>query len=87
MTFFFSKIQTFIEETAESTNIKFDIGYFQVDNQSEPEPAMAVVVRPRDLYYENGEIQFRLENESQAEKEAREKADLATLTNETAKML
>jgi hypothetical protein len=48
---------------------------------------MAVVVRPRDLYYENGEIEFRLENESQAEKEAREKADLATLTNETAKML
>lgn len=33
---------------------------------------MAVIVRPRDLYFDNEKIEFKLERESEKEKEERE---------------
>ena len=48
---------------------------------------MAVLLRPRDLYYSrNGSVEFRLENESEKEREERERSGLSNLTSETAKM-
>ena len=68
MSFFISKIRAEMEEISEMYKLKFAIGYIQLDNQSEAEPAMAVIVRPRDLYYDKGKIDFKLERETEKEK-------------------
>ena len=47
---------------------------------------MPVLVRPRDLYYENGKYWFRLENDSKADAEERERSGLSVLDDETAKI-
>lgn len=86
MSFFISKIRADLEEIDESYKIKFAVGYIQLDNQSETEPAMAVIVRPRDLYYDKDKIEFKLERETEKERQEREEAGLDNLTSETAKM-
>jgi hypothetical protein len=57
-----------------------------MDNQSEAEPSMAVIIRPRDLYQTPNGIEFKLERESEKEAKEREENRLENLTNETAKM-
>jgi hypothetical protein len=47
---------------------------------------MAVIVRPRDLYYDKGKVEFKLERETEKERQEREEAGLDNLTSETAKM-
>lgn len=86
ITFFLSKISADVEETEEKTAIKFALSYMQMDNQSEAEPSMAVVIRPRDLYYTENGIEFKLERESEKEAKEREENRLENLTDETAKM-
>lgn len=86
ITFFVSNISADLEETDERTTVKFDVRYIQMDNQSEAEPSMAVLIRPRDLYYTKNGIEFKLERETEKEAKEREEARLENLTNETARM-
>lgn len=86
MTIFTSGVSAEVEDNEDASKLKFSIGYIQIDNQSEAEPAMAVVVRPRDLYYENGTIEVRLERETAKEREEREKSGLANLSDDTARI-
>ena len=58
ITFLASSISADLEETDERTTVKFDVRYIQMDNQSEAEPSMAVLIRPRDLYYTKSGIEF-----------------------------
>ena len=86
ITFFASSISADLEETDERTTVKFDVRYVQMDNQSEAEPSMAVLIRPRDLYYTKNGIEFKLERETEKEAKEREEARLENLTSETARM-
>lgn len=86
ITFFVSHVSADVEETDERTTVKFDLRYIQMDNQSEAEPSMAVLIRPRDLYYTRNGIEFKLERETEKEAKEREEARLENLTNETARM-
>ena len=86
MTIFTSGVLAEIEDNDDASKLKFSIGYIQIDNQSEAEPAMAVVIRPRDLYYESGKIEVRLERETAKEREEREKAGLANLEEDSARI-
>jgi len=86
ITLFVSGVSADVEETDERTTVKFDLRYTQMDNQSEAEPSMAVLIRPRDLYYTRNGIEFKLERETEKEAKEREEARLENLTNETARM-
>lgn len=83
---FISKILADITETTKLSAIKFSVGYLQIDNQWDEEAAYAVILKPRDLYYEDERIIFQLEHESDKERAEREQQGLSTLTEETAKM-
>jgi hypothetical protein len=58
MTIFISKLSTLIVETEQLKNIKFNIGYLQIDNQAESEPVYPVLLKPRDLFYNTNEDQI-----------------------------
>lgn len=51
MTLYIQDVAVNLEDTEFKSNIKFNIGYMQIDNQSELQPAMAVIIRPRDLFH------------------------------------
>ena len=87
MTIFISKLSTLIVETEQLKNIKFNIGYLQIDNQAESEPVYPVLLKPRDLFYNTNEDQivFGLK-ETEKEKREREAQGLTALTSDDAKM-
>ena len=53
LTVFISKIQTTLQDSEAQTQVKFDIGYLQIDNQSENEPTYSVLMKPRDLFFKD----------------------------------
>jgi hypothetical protein len=83
-TLFFSKVQVALLETEEELRVKFNIGYLQVDNQSEGTPTYAVMLKPRDMYYQDGLIKVSME-ETETEKQERELLGADGFTSENAK--
>ena len=53
MTIFVSNLHAHVQETELLKTIKFTIGYLQMDNQTESEPIYPVILKPRDLDYNN----------------------------------
>ena len=49
---FMSKLFTKVEQNEEITSTVFQIGYFQVDNQSEADPIYPVLLKPNILDYD-----------------------------------
>jgi len=88
MTIFVSKLHTHIAETEQVKNIRFSIGYLQIDNQTESEPVYPVLLKPRDLHYNSTDesIVLRLKEETEKERQEREAQGLAALTSDDAKM-
>jgi hypothetical protein len=85
LTVFISKIQTILQDSEAQTQVKFNIGYLQIDNQSENEPTYSVLMKPRDLFFKDGEIMVKLE-ETEKERQEREQYGLDGFTNENARM-
>ena len=85
LTIFISKIQAILEDTKQTMTTKFNVGYFQIDNQSENEPTYLVMMKPRDLVFKDDEIQVKLA-ETEKERQEREQLGLDGFTNENAKM-
>lgn len=85
LTVFISKIQAILEDTEQTVTTKFNIGYLQIDNQSENEPAYSVMMKPRDLCFTDGKIDVKL-TETEKERQEREQLGLDGFTNENAKM-
>lgn len=85
LTIFISKIQAILEDTEQTVTTKFNVGYLQIDNQSENEPTYLVMMKPRDLYFKDGEIQVKLA-ETEKERQEREQLGLDGFTNENAKI-
>ena len=59
LTLYIQDIKANYESNQQESTIKFNVGYLQIDNQFH-EPTSAVLIRPRDLYYEYGTISFRI---------------------------
>lgn len=57
----------------------------QIDNQSEPLPAYPVMIKPRDLYYQDGEIIVKVE-ETKEDREKRLNSGLDLINKNTAKV-
>lgn len=85
LTVFISKIQTVLQDSEDAMKVQFNVGYLQIDNQSENDPTYAVVMKPRDLFFRNGEIMVKLE-ETEKERQEREQFGLDGFTSENAKM-
>jgi len=74
MTIFVSKLFTNITETKDYKNIKFSIGYLQIDNQAEHDPIYPILLKPRDFYYniENDTISLKIMDEGERERQERD---------------
>jgi hypothetical protein len=88
MTIFISKMHTHITETEQLKNIKFSIGYLQIDNQAESDPVYPILLKPRDLDYNvsQDKIILKLKRETDNERKEREAQGLSALTSDDAKM-
>ena len=52
LTLFVSKLQAHVTDTQETQTVKFSVGYLQLDNQSETDPAYPVLLKPKILEYD-----------------------------------
>jgi len=88
MTIFVNKLNMHITETERLKQIKFSIGYLQIDNQSEQDPVYPVMLSPRDLYYnpENDTISLRVAELIEQDKNDKLKHHLHSVSSDDAKM-
>ena len=85
LAWFLSRVQAVVEESQDFRIIKFSVGYLQIDNQADPLPAYAVILKPREMCFEDGQIKIQHE-ETEKEQQMREELGLDGFTAENARV-